>query len=306
MKVILTGATGLIGSRFEQLMFESHEITPLSSSRGIDITDEQAIQSFLEDKEFDAVIHLAGKTDVDGCENDKEEDLSLLKVDVDDLEKIDLTSLNPSLWKNRKTAFAINCIGTKNLYEATRNKNLRFIYISTDFVFEGNGKFDEESEPDPVNWYGMTKLYGERLIDTNRDLIVRLSFPYGYPSLVKQDFVQKLINLLREKDQVSLIEDQTITPTFIDDIVFGLDFLLQKDDAGIYHLTGSSYEDPYHIGQIIKERFRLETKINPTTREHIYRGRAPRPFQSIMLNDKIRELGFEPKTFEEGLDLIMS
>lgn len=122
-------------------------------------------------------------------------------------------------------------------------------------------------------------------------------------------FIANAVFLFFQSDgfrDVRSIFSRSSTSTFIDDIVFGLDFLLQKDDAGIYHLTGSSYEDPYHIGQIIKERFSLETKINPTTREHIYRGRAPRPFQSIMLNDKIRELGFEPKTFEEGLDLIMS
>ena len=141
-------------------------------------------------------------------------------------------------------------------------------------------------------------------IGIEKDLIVRLSFPYGYKSPVKADFVQKLIGLLREKDEVSLIEDQTITPTFIDDIVHGLDFLIAENATGIYHLTGSSFEDTYEIGQKIKKEFGLSTKINATTRAQLYKGRAPRPFQSIMKNDRIVQLGFKPKTFDEGLNLV--
>jgi dTDP-4-dehydrorhamnose reductase len=203
------------------------------------------------------------------------------------------------------SAFAINFLGTRNIYKEAKARNIKFVYISTDFVFEGNGKYDEESIPKPINWYGMTKWYGEKLIDVSKDLIVRLSFPYGYPSPVKLDFVQKLIGFLRDRDEVSLIEDQTITPTFIDDIVNGLDFLMQKNATGIYNLTGSSSEDPYHIGQMIKTKFGFNTKINPTTREQIYKGKADRPFQSIMRNEKIVKLGFRPKTFDEGLALII-
>ena len=85
-----------------------------------------------------------------------------------------------------------------------------------------------------------------------------------------------------------------------------MDFLLQNDATGIYHLTGSSQEDPYHIGQMICESFGFNTKLNPTTREALYNGKAARPFQSIMLNDKIKKLGYTPKEFGEGLSLISS
>lgn len=303
MKIILTGATGLIGSRFEELMFENHEITPLSSKE-VDITDKSSIIEFFKEKKADAIIHLAAKTDVDGCEEDKYEDLRSLNIEEEIAKSLDINNLNVDDWKEKKTAFAVNTIGTKNLYGIAKENGLKFVYISTDFIFEGNGEYEEESTSNPINWYGMTKWYGEKLIDTSNDLIVRLSFPYGYPSPVKQDFVQKLISLLRDRDEVSLIEDQTITPTFIDDIVNGLDFLIQKNVTGIYHLVGSSFEDPYKIGQVLKEKFGFKTKINLTNRETIYAGKAPRPFKSIMKNDKIIQLGFKPKTFAEGLDLL--
>lgn len=309
MKIILTGATGLIGSRFEELMFENHEIIPLSS-KYVMIQNADSVWGFFEDKNADVVIHLAAKTDVDACEVDKIDDEEKIIKEVGEQSRLWEMDWDDSHWyassnpNEINSAFAVNFLGTRNLYNEAKERGIKFVYISTDFVFPGCDTYDEESTPYPINWYGMTKWYGERLIDTEKDLIVRLSFPYGYPSPVKPDFVQKLIGLLREKDEVSLIEDQTITPTFIDDIVNGLDFLLSKNATGIYHLTGSSSEDTYEIGQKIKNEFRFSTNINATTRAQLYKGRAPRPFQSIMKNDRIVQLGFRPKTFDEGLNLI--
>lgn len=306
MRIVLTGASGLIGSRFEELMFENHEIIPLSA-KDIDIVNDTSVQDFFREKKADVVLHLAAKTDVDKCEEDKDKDLSLIKKNIGEqivVEKMDFKSYHWFASEQATSAFAINFIGTSNLYTEAKERGTKFVYISTDFIFPGNDTYGEESKPDPINWYGMTKYYGERLIDTSKDLIVRLSFPYGYKSAVRDDFVWKLIALLRDKDEVELIEDQTITPTFIDDIVNGLDFLLSKNATGIYHLTGSSFENPYQIGQKIKDIFGFETKINLTTREQIYKDRAQRPFKSIMKNAKIKQLGFEPKSFDEGLELI--
>lgn len=309
MKIILTGATGLIGSRFEELMFENHEIIPLSSKE-VMIQNADSVWSFFEGKDADIVVHLAAKTDVDGCEMDKLSDENRIIREIGSQARVWDMDWDDSHWyassepDAANSAFAINFLGTRNLYKEAQARGMKFVYISTDFVFKGDGKYDEESAPAPLNWYGMTKWYGEKLIDISKDLIVRLSFPYGYPSPVKPDFIQKLIGFLRDRDEVFLIEDQTITPTFIDDIVNGLDFLLQNNATGIYNLTGSSYEDPYHIGHMIDEKFKFNTKINPTTREQIYKGKAERPFQSIMENEKIVRLGFRPKTFDEGLALI--
>lgn len=306
MRIILTGATGLIGSRFEELMFERHEIIPFTS-KNVDITNGDDVYHAFEyiAPGADIVIHLAAKTDVDGCEEDKDGDKALIRSDIGGQTLLEKMSWNWTDWVGRKnSAFVINFLGTRNLYTEAKARGIKFVYVSTDFVFKGNGSYDEDSIPNPINWYGMTKWYGERLINASDDLIVRLSFPYGYESPVKKDFVQKLIGLLRDKDEISLIEDQTITPTFIDDIVGGLDFLLQHGQTGIFNLTGSSYETPFQIGHMINEKYGFGTKINPAKREDIYSGKAERPFQSIMKNDKLVHLGFTPKTFKEGLDLI--
>ena len=305
MRIILTGASGLIGSRFEELMFEKHEIIPLSSTNGIDITDKDSIENFLRDKEADVVIHLAAKTDVDGCETDKAEDLNALGISEGQAMQVKMDDIDASPWQGKSTAFAINSVGTKNLYNVAQLRGWKFVYISTDFVFSGNeDNYTEESEASPVDWYGMTKWLGEQVVNTGKDLNVRLSFPYGYQSPVKKDVVWKLHDFLGQKDEVSLISDQIITPTFIDDIVYGLEFLLQQKVFGIIHLTGSSSLSPFDIGTKIKETFGFSTTINESRLADVYAGKAARPFQSIMKNDKLRTLGFVPKTFDEGLALI--
>lgn len=306
MKIILTGATGLIGSRFVKLMHENHELYPLSS-RDADITADTTIATYLDfphRKEADVMIHFAAKTNVDQCEEDKVHDQKLIANEWDGNGQIKNAVFTSTDWIGKYTAFNLNYIGTRNLYWHAKDRGMKFVYVSTDFVFDGNGEYSEDSKENPLNWYGMTKWYGENVVDTAMDLIVRISFPYGYPSVIKNDFFWGIANLLRAKDEVSLITDQTITPTFIDDVVNGIDFLLQKNATGIYHLSGSSAVNPYEVGQTINSMFGYKTKINPTTREQVYVGKAPRPFQSVMKNDKLTSLGFRPKTFDEGLELL--
>ena len=305
MRIILSGASGLIGSRFEELLFETHDIIPLSSEHGVDITSQSSLAEFFLGKGVDVVIHLAAKTDVDGCELDREDDMSQLAIDPADIINLDVKNLYSDDWKDKKTAFAVNTIGTKNLYEVATKNGAKFVYISTDFVFSGTeDSYDEESTPNPVDWYGMTKYFGEKVVDTANNLIVRLSFPYGHQSPVKKDVVWKLYDFLTSRDEVNLISDQVITPTFIDDIVYGLDFLLSKNATGIYNLTGGSSLSPMQIGEKIKEVFFLSTKIGPSRLEDVYKDKALRPQKSVMKCKKIEELGFKTKTFDEGLALI--
>lgn len=305
MRIILSGASGLIGSRFEELMYENHEIIPLSSEHGVDITNTASLSEFFLGKGVDAVIHLAAKTDVDACETDKEDDMAHLAIDPAEILNLDVVNLFSEDWHDKKTAFAVNTIGTKNLYETSIRVGAKFVYISTDFVFSGKeDSYSEESTPNPVDWYGMTKYFGEKVVDVSSNLIVRLSFPYGFKSPVKKDVLWRLYDLMNSKGEVSLIADQVITPTFIDDIVNGLDFLLSKNASGVYHLTGSSSVSPMQIGEKIKQAFDLTTNIIPADLDDVYRAKAPRPGKSVMNNEKIANLGFKTKTFDEGLALI--
>ncbi len=307
MKLVLTGATGLIGSRFVELLCEKHEIVPLSTASGVDITNPESVSNFLKNKSYDAVIHLAGKANVDGCEADRTHDLEILNTNSENVLGINMKDLDIQPWIGNNTAVAVNSVGTKILYEEVKKTNAKFVYISTDFIFSGNEEsYDENSSPNPVNWYGMSKYLGEKIIDQNSDSIVRIAFPYGYPSPIKKDLVWKLHDLLQNRDEVSLISDQVITPTFIDDIVMGLDFLLNTDLLGVINLVGSTSLSPKEIGMKIKEKFELNTVINESSLLSVYEGKARRPLKSIMKNDKLRSMGFVSKSFDEGLALIVS
>jgi dTDP-4-dehydrorhamnose reductase len=307
MKIALSGATGLVGSRFFDLLKNKYEIIPISSSFNVDITERFKLRKFLSEKNPAIIVHMAAKTNVDACEEDKKNDLKMLKS-AGNLhnEQIGIESLDSSDWKGSKTAFAVNVIGTKNLADYASENNIRIIYISTDFVFGGrsDGEFLEVDPPDPVNWYGETKYLGEKTLKGDY-LIARVSYPFGYRSKIKSDFVWTLANLLEKSETVKLISDQIITPTFIEDIVRGLDFLIEKKQTGLIHLSGKNHLSPSEIGVAIAREFGFdESKIELTTREELYKGRAPRPFKVSLKNDKLGDLGFTVTDFFEALRII--
>lgn len=310
MKIAVTGTTGLIGTRFVELLNDTFEITQLTISNGVDITDKDSFAEKLKTDLPDFIVHLAAKTDVDGCETDKAEDMHKLKNEeslVGDI--LDFSRLNSNNWNGQSSAFAINVFGTKNIAEIAAEMNIPLLYVSTDFVFFGDQEYyDEESSPKPVNWYGMTKYWGEEIVRSknSKNIIVRLSFPYGYKSQVKKDFVWMLVGLLEKGEKLSLVNDQIVTPTFIDDAVLGIKFLIEKKESGIFHVTGDSFESPYDAGVLVAKSFGYDSNnFNKISNEEYYKGRARRPFHVRMKNDKLAKLGFNTKTFQEGLRLII-
>jgi len=307
MKIILTGATGLIGSRFFDLLKGRYEIVPLSSSFGVDITDRIKVRKFLDEKNPALIVHMAAKTNVDECEDDKTSDRKMLESQkVLAGRFLNIENLDVNLWKNNVSAFGVNVIGTKNIADWAHEKGIKVIYLSTDFVFDGNSDepYSEESKTEPIDWYGQTKLWGERVINGEK-LIGRISFPYGYRSPLKRDLVWTIFELLKNNETVELINDQIITPTFIDDVVGALDFLTNKNESGVFNIVGNNFLSPYEIGIAIAREYLIpESKILSKTRADIYRGRAPRPFKTKLYNAKLCNLGFEMTDFFEVLKII--
>lgn len=306
MKIVLTGASGLIGSRFFDLLKSKYEITALSSSYGVDITDRKKVESFLDGINPAVIVHLAAKTNVDACEEDKaqdERDLFAEKVLID--KKLDIGKIDSLFWKGSKTAFGINVVGTKNLADFAKLTGAKMIYVSTDFVFDGEKDFyTEEDEVNPINWYGQTKLWGEEMID-NESLITRISFPFGFKSAIKNDLVWTLVNLLSTQEKIKLVSDQSITPTFIDDVINGIDYLIENKKQGLINLTGNNNLSPEDIGRAIAREYGFdEGKIDQISRGELYKGRAKRPFKLWLKNDKLKSLGFEMTDFFEALKRI--
>lgn len=284
MKILGTGLNGLVGSRVVELLSPKYEFESVSRSTGVDIQDPNSIRTAVENSNADVVLHMAAKTNVDGCEEDR------------------AAGKDGEAWK-------INVDGTRNVTEAVREFGKKLIYISTDFVFDGKkeGQYSEEDEPNPICWYGQTKCDGEKVVESlEGSIIARIAYPYR-ADFEKKDFVRAIKARLESGGEVKAVEDHNFCPTFIDDIAQALDVLIEKNASGIYHVVGSQTLTPYDAALMIAEKFGLNKElISPTTRAEYFAGKAPRPFNLSLKNDRIKALDVSMKTFKEGLGEIGS
>ncbi len=279
-----TGLQGLVGTQLVESLSNHYTCTNISRSTGVDIANATQVASAVRASDAPYVIHLAAKADVDGCERDKAKG-------------------------EKGEAWQINVIGTKNVAEACKATGKILIYISTDFVFDGTkGDYTEEDQPSTVNWYGQTKLEGERAVQKSgaKYIIARVAYPYGQPFDKKKDFVQAILGRLKEGKAVAALTDHIFTPTYIPDLAFALDAIITSQQHNtIFHVVGSQSLSPYEAAQAIAKRFGFaESLITATTRAEFFKGRAERPYKLSMKNDRIVKLGTTMKRFEEGIQLL--
>jgi len=272
MNVAITGSNGLIGSRVVKLLKNDFNFIPLPHSDR-DITNQKQVVKKLNEIDFDILLHLAAYTDVDGAEN------------------------------NKSQAYDLNVNATKYLFDETQKLGKKMIYLSTDFVFDGKlPPYDELSTPNPIGYYGQTKFRGEEIVK-DKAMIVRISSPYGISENGKADFVKRLKKLLEQNKQLTMITNAAMTPTNIDDIAYGLKYLMNNFKSEIYHLVGGKTYTPFEIaGMIAKAHGLLESLIIPTKFEEYGKNKSPRPQYSLIMTSKNT---FQPmKKFEEGVNLI--
>ena len=288
-------------------------------SSEVDITDRNAIIEKIKNSNAPIVLHLAAKTSVDGCEKDREKDQELLnrhsgKRSASRISQyVNGTDSGVAAapqndvyeaWNGKKTAWAINVFGTRNVVDACEKNNKKLIYISTDFVFDGSQNvYNENDKPNPINWYGATKYEGEKIVQSSSTpwIIARLAYPYR-SHFEKKDFIRILIEKFEKGESLQMVTDHIITPTFIDDVAYAFDILIKKNSTGIYHVVGSEFISPYEAGLKIAKIFGFaQNNVTKTTRSEFFKNRAPRPFHLALKNDKIQRLGVEMRGFEEGL-----
>ncbi|HZE87559.1 MAG TPA: SDR family oxidoreductase [Methylomirabilota bacterium] len=277
------GISGLVGSKITEVLKDKYIFDNLSLDTGVDITDPKTLDVIRNDKEHPIVLHLAALADVDKCEESRQ------------LGKESL-------------AYKINVLGTENVVTACRDAGKKMIYISTDFVFDGVnppvGGYTEEDGPHPLNWYAETKQQGEEIVKNSglAYIIARIAYPYRSTFPLKKDFVNAIIERLKNNQQVFAVTDHIMTPTLVDDIALALDKLIETKSSGIFHVVGSESLRPYDAVLKIAEVMGFDKSlISQTTRDEYFKNRAIRPFNLSLNNAKIKKLGVNMKTFEEGL-----
>ncbi len=280
LKIALTGADGLVGSRITELLDQDFEFIPLPQAT-MDITNKEQINNTLKNLDFDLFFHLAAYTNVSGAET------------------------------NRDFAFKINRDGTKNVFEAVSQKQKKFVYISTDFVFDGTKPpYFEDSEPNPTSVYAASKYEGEKIInplrqlaDSEQAMIIRIAYPYRASFELKKDFFRTFKSYLENKKPISMIADSLMTPTFVDDIAFGLRYLFNNFSPEIFHLVGSDSLSPYDASLMVAEKFNFDTTlIGKTSYEEYVKDGARLP-QFATIKSKKNNF-YKMRSFEQGLEEI--
>lgn len=261
-KIVITGANGqlgqdlvkVIGTRYETFLFDLD----------LDVTDNHAVVSTITRINPDVVIHAAAYTDVDGCES------------------------------NIKTAYGVNAIGAGNVAIAAQKTGAKMVYVSTDYVFDGTKTepYLEFDDTNPMSVYGRSKLGGERLVTSlcNRYFIVRTAWLYGAGG---NNFVKTMLRLAEEKDELTVVNDQTGSPTFSHDLAAKIIELVMTEKFGFYHATNSGSCTWFDFAKSIMEMKGINIPIKPVSTEEFPRP-AHRPRYSVLDNLGLELNGFSP------------
>ena len=264
MKILVTGYNGQLGydvvKRGEKQGLEMQGI----GIEDLDITNEAAVYEFVDKVKPDAIIHCAAYTAVDKSEDDK------------------------------YLCWNVNVEGTKYLATAAKKLNAKFVYISTDYVFDGEGThaFVENDTPNPVGYYGLTKYEGEKVVRSliDKNFIVRISWVFGING---NNFIKTMLRLGETRNELNVVGDQIGSPTYTYDLARLLVDMVVTEKYGTYHATNEGFCSWAEFAQEIFEIAGQDVKVNSITTEE-YPTRAVRPKNSRMSKQKLIDNGFEP------------
>lgn len=263
MKVLVTGIKGQLG----------HDVVNELTGRGIeavgvdieemDITDADSVNNVISQAAPDAVIHCAAYTAVDAAED------------------------------NVELCRRVNADGTQNIANICKKLDIPMIYISTDYVFDGEGErpWEPDDERTPLNVYGQTKYEGELAVQNTLEkyFIVRIAWVFGVNG---KNFVKTMLNLAKTHDHITVVNDQFGSPTYTYDLARLLVDMVLTDKYGIYHATNEGICTWYEFACEIFRQAGVQVEVEPVSAEQ-YKARAKRPSNSRMNKDKLEENGFE-------------
>ena len=264
MRILVTGANGQLGRELVRLQApQNMEI--IGFGRGeMDITDLAQCRSVIRAHMPDAVVHCAAYTKVDQAESEPDE------------------------------AYRVNAYGTRNAALAAEEIGAKFVYVSTDYVFDGRADkpYREYDRTDPQTVYGRSKLAGEQLVQSlsSRYFIVRTSWVYGKYGA---NFVKTMLKLAEERDRLKVVHDQVGSPTYTLDLARFLLELVRTDYYGIYHASNSGICSWYEFAKAIFEERGLNVQVEPCTTAEFPRP-APRPAWSVLDHGAMRAHGLKP------------
>lgn len=293
MKILVTGSNGLLGQKLTALLQQENGVDLIATARGrsvveiergefhsMDITDPESVESVIRSTRPDVIINSAAMTQVDDCETQRE-----------------------ACWKTNVTA-------VENLVRCCTSFNIHLVHVSTDFIFDGTeGPLDETAKPNPVNFYGESKLAAEKVIQASSLSwsILRTVLVYGITNdMSRSNIVLWVKNSLEQGKSIQVVHDQWRTPTLAEDLAKGCALAALTKARGIYNISGKDFLTPYDIAIRTAEYFKLDKSLINATDSSKFKQPALRPPKTGFIIEKARkDLGYEPHSFEEGLAVLV-
>jgi dTDP-4-dehydrorhamnose reductase len=271
MRILGTGSDGLVGTNILPDLSKEFEIIPVTEGEW-DILDRKRGEEIVRTHRPDVLINLAAITNVDGCED------------------------------NVELAYRVNVEGAGHLADICREQNVKLLHFSTDYVFDGTSTrpYTEEDAPNPLSVYGRSKLLGEkRILDSYpSSLVVRTEWIYGRGG---ENFITKVTKIAREKGRVEVVDDQTGTPTYAQDLAEPVKALIMQNKSGIYHVTNGGACTWFQFAKEIFSILRMDVPCLPVGSTQIQR-KARRPAYSVLDCSKLRnETGVAMRPWQEAL-----
>jgi dTDP-4-dehydrorhamnose reductase len=273
--VLITGANGLLGQKLVKDFHPNYEVIacdlhpqsylplPDLSYESLNITDRQQFGFQISHSHPEVIINAAAYTDVDGCEIHKDE------------------------------AWAVNVGGVKNLVNLCRKEKTKLVHLSTDYVFNGEeGPYSEDDPPDPVNFYGETKLESEKIIENSGidSLIIRTNVLYGFGNKVKPNFFLSLLDKLSKNERIKIVTDQFNNPTLVDNLSLCIFEMVKKDVSGVYHIAGSEYLSRYDFAIKVAKSFDFDKNNILPTKTEVLQQEAKRPYRGGLKTDRAQKV----------------
>ena len=292
MRILVTGCNGLLGQKLVELISSKSEhyliatakskLIP-SLSRGefqlLDITNKSSVEEVISKTKPEVVINTAAMTQVDQCETEREK-----------------------CWQ-------ANVEAVRYLVEACQKNNVHLVHVSTDFIFDGShGPLDENEKPNPISYYGESKLAAEVEVQksTTGWAILRTVLVYGVTKdMSRSNIVLWVKKSLEDGKTINVVDDQWRTPTLAEDLAMGCFLAATKKANGVFNISGEEMMTPYDIAIASADFFKLNKSLIQQTDSTKFTQPAKRPPKTGFIIDKAkRELGYKPHTFIEGLEVL--
>lgn len=294
MKTLLvTGSNGLLGQKITERVLDTKKVNLIATAKGanrypvregytyaeMDILDPKNVRAVVEKYKPDAIIHTAAMTNVDSCEDQKEE------------------------------AYALNVTAVQTLVKLCEEHNIQLVHLSTDFIFDGaHGPYDEMATPNPLSYYGVTKLQAEEVVKSSSSkwAILRTIIVYGIVSdMSRSNIVLWAKGALEKGNPINVVNDQWRMPTLAEDLADCCLLAVAKDAHGVYNASGKDMMSISELVAKVADFWKLDKSLIREISAETLNQTAKRPVKTGFILDKtIRDLGYAPHAFEEGLAIV--